>query len=184
MRTATARSLTGLVNDLTDDELLALTDSANRPSLKEYLAMGIAQMWHMVSYDQSAGLVPLIDLAVGPKNVGNVNRDITQERFPLKGTGVRSIKCRVEPYLNGETSEEAAKRLTDAGHILGNTGDLAGFLHDHPDQVEKWAGWVFAISEDSRWTCSDGFVCVPDAYVSGASRYFDLYGFRYQLNSS
>lgn len=38
MRNATARSLTGLVNDLNDDELLALTDSVNRPLLKEFLA--------------------------------------------------------------------------------------------------------------------------------------------------
>lgn len=183
MATATARSLTGLCHDLTDDELLELTDSATRPSLKEFLAMRIAQKWQKVSYDQSVGLVPLIERALGERNVGKFNTDITQDRFSLKGNGVRSIKCRVEPYLNGETSEQAAQRLTDAGYTLGNTGDLAGYLHDHPEEVAKWPGWVLAISEDSRWAVPDGVVLVPVACVDGARRVFRLFGFRGQLAS-
>ncbi len=182
MVTATARwSLIGrLMYDLTDEELLALTDSGNRSVLKEFLTARIAQMWHQVSYDQSLGLVPLIERAVGERNLDSIRRDITPERFKLAGTGVRSMKARVEAYLKGETREQAAKRLTDAGHILGNTGDLAGFLHDHPDEMEKW-GWVDVISEESRWTSPDGCVLVPYAYVGGASRDFrdfGLHGFR------
>ena len=38
METATTRALLGLGNDLTDPELLALTDSGNRPGLKKFLA--------------------------------------------------------------------------------------------------------------------------------------------------
>ncbi|MBU1146656.1 hypothetical protein KKD80_03875 [Patescibacteria group bacterium] len=137
-----------------------------------------------VTYDQSIGLAKIIERAVGRENLGNVNRDITQERFPLKGTGVRKVLCRVEAYLDGETSEEAAKRLLEAGHTLGNTGDLAGFLHDHPEEVAKW-NWVDAISEDSRWTDPDGSVLVPYACVGGAYRYFfRLNDFRLQHNSS
>ena len=183
MATATARSLEGLMHDLTDEELLALTDSNNRPLLKKFLAEHIAQMWHPVSYDQSLGLVALIKRAVGERNLGNINSNITPERFKLAGTGVRRVLCRVEPYLDNETSEQAAVRLTAAGHILGNTGDLAGFLHDHLEQVAKWPGWVLAISQDSRWTYPDGRVYVPYANVDGAYRSFNLYGFRGQLNS-
>jgi hypothetical protein len=183
MNQATARALGGLLHDLTDDELLALTDSGNRPSLKKFLAALIAKMWRLVSYDQSIGLVALIHRALGERNAGNFNTDITPERFPLKGTGVRKGLCRVEAYLDGETSEEAAKRLTDAGHILGNTGDLAGYLHDHPEEVAKWKGWVLAISEDSRWADSGGSVYVPSACVDGAGRYFCLLDFRGRLSS-
>ena len=134
-----------------------------------------------VTYDQSMGIRKLAEKAVGPNNLGNINSDITPERFPLKGTGARKVKARVVPYLDGETSEEIAVRL--AGCAFGNTGDLAGFLHDHPEEVEKW-GWVLAISEDSRWAHpDDGFVYVPRVVVSGAGRGFGLGGFRRQLGS-
>ncbi len=135
-----------------------------------------------VSYDQLVGLVSLIKRAVGKNNLGNIDRDIIQERFPLKGTGVRRVLCRVEAYLDGETSEQAAKRLTYAGHVLGNTGDLAGYLHDHPEEVEKWMGWVLAISEDSRWTAPGDLVLAPCANVRGAFRYFGLHNFRFRCD--
>jgi len=135
-----------------------------------------------VDYDQSLGLRKLIERAVGPANLGNINSDITAERFKLAGNDVRKMNFRVEPYLNGETSEQAAARLTGAGFTLGNTGDLAGFLHDHPEEVEKW-WWVHAISEDSRWAFSDGVVYVPYARVNGAGRGFSLRGFRNPLDS-
>ncbi len=135
-----------------------------------------------VTYDQSLGLRKLIELAVGPANLGNINSDITSARFKLAGTGVRKMSFRVEPYLSGETSEQAAARLTAAGFTLGNTGDLAGFLHDHPTEVEKW-WWVFAISEDSRWARSGGVVYVPYAGVDGARRCFRLVVFRNPLCS-
>ena len=137
---------------------------------------------YLVIYNQSLGFKALIERAVGPRNIGNINTDITPERFPLKGVGVRRVLCRVEAYLDGEPSEQAAKRLTGAGHILASTGDLAAFLHDNPEEVKKWA-WVLAISEDSRWTDSDGFICVPCADVYGTYRCFDLYDLRYPLYS-
>ena len=135
-----------------------------------------------VSYDQSLGLVSLIQRAVGERNLRNIDRDITPQRFKLAGTGVRTVNLRVEPSLDGETPEQAAIRLRKVGHTLRNTGDLAGFLHDHPDEVEKWA-WVLAISEDSRWSRSGGNVCVPCAFVGGACRLFHLHGLRGQLDS-
>lgn len=136
-----------------------------------------------ISYDQDIGLVPLIERAVGPNNLGNINRDITPARFKLAGTGVRSVTCRVEPYRNGETSEEIYDRLKGTVPGFGNTGDLAEFLHAHPEEVEKWPGWVLAISEDSRWADSDGRVLVPGACVGGARRGFGLFGFRGRLGS-
>jgi len=126
-----------------------------------------------VSYDQSIGLRKLVELAVGEQNVGNINSDITQERFSLARTGARKLNVRVEPYLNGETSEHAAIRLTAAGHVLANIWDLASFLREHLTEAEKWY-WVVAISEDSRWTDSDGDVFVPCVYVARSYRSFGL----------
>ena len=134
------------------------------------------------SYDQSNGLRKLIELAVGEQNIRNINNNITQERFPLAGTGVRKLNLRVEPYLHGETSELAALRLMVAGHVPANTGDLAGFLREHPTEVEKW-NWVSAISADSWWTDSDGYVYVPCANVDGAYRNFYLCDLRSRLRS-
>ena len=158
----------------------------SNPQLASRLKMLFEEMSALglqVTYDQSFGLRKLIELAVGPGNIGNINSDITSERFKLSGIGVRKINFRIEPYLNGETSEQAAVRLTAAGFTLGNTGDLAGFLHDHPTEVEKW-WWVFAISEDSRWAFSDGSVCVPYARVDGSFRDFGLFDFRGRLDSN
>jgi hypothetical protein len=129
-----------------------------------------------VTYDQSLGLTALIKRAVGEANVNNINSDITQERFPLQGKDVRTVNLRVEPRLDGETNEKAAKRLTAAGHILADTGDLAGFLHDHPEEVEKWS-WVVALAKSARWTFPNGCVSVPYANVDGAYRGFSLDGF-------
>lgn len=182
MAIATARALTGLLHDLTDEEVLALTDSGNRMSLKEFLSERILKMWYKVSYDQSIGLMPLIERAVGERNLGNINRDITRERFKLTGTGVRTVNLRVEPFLNGETGEDCAKRLVSAGHTLENIGELAGFLAEHPEEVEK-CSWVLAIGENSRWSRPGEYVLVPCACVGGTDRRFDLGYFRGEFGS-
>ncbi len=185
MATATARSLAGLMHDLTNEELFVLTESANRAALKAFLSARIAKMWRQISYDPTVGIVRLIERAVGPACLGNISVNITEERFPLKGTRVRSVKCRIEAGLDHETRENAAKRLTDAGHVLASIGDLAGFLHDHPDEMAKFGGWVLALSEDSRYTKeSVGFVYVPcAANVGGADRYFSMCDFNDELTS-
>lgn len=135
------------------------------------------------TYDQSLGLVELIKRAVGPNNLVNIHSDITQEWFPLHGNGIRSVNLRVEPFLDGETGEQAAKRLTAAGHVLSDTGDLAGFLHDHPKEVVKFT-WVVALAKSARWARPDGVVRVPHADVHGSCRDFNLDCFRDSLNSS
>ena len=180
---ATARSLVGLLHDLTDDELLRLTSSDNRPGLKNFLAgCSMVRTYFATTYDQSLGLMKLIKRAVGSANLRNINPDITPKRFPLAGKDVRRVSLWVEPYLDSETSEHAAARLTAAGYILADAGALAGFLYDHPEEVARW-GWVLAISEGSRWTIPGGSVYVPCADVRGAYRFFDLGDFRRQLNS-
>jgi len=128
------------------------------------------------------GLMELIRRALGPNNAGNYNRDITPERFPLKGTDVRTVQAQVEPFLDGETGAQAARRLVNSGHVLANIGDLAGFLFDHPKEVEKWI-LVVALSEDSRWSAPDGYVFVPYASVDGSFRSFDFGGFRSEFDS-
>lgn len=113
-----------------------------------------------VTYDQSLGLMELIKRALGTVNDRNLESDITPERFPLKGTGVRTVRVRVEPFLDGETGVHAAERLVAAGHVLADIGDLAGFFADHPREVKKW-DTIVALSEDSRWVDADGLICVP-----------------------
>lgn len=176
---ATVRSLTGLIHDLTDAEVMVLTESANRPALKRFLASH--EVWQDTTYDQSVGLIALIARAVGPDNLDNIKPDITKH-LKIAGTGIRTVDLRVAPYLDNETGEQIAERLTAAGHILANVGDLAGFLHDHPDQVKQWS-WVYAISEDSRWTYSGGCVYAPAARVDGACRHFNHEWLRTPLNS-
>lgn len=163
-----------------DREIAALDAEAKLDAQIDEMAKKAAGF--PVTYDQSLGLAELIKCALGPNNVDNFNRDITPERFSLKGTDVRTINVRVEPFLDGETGEQAAERLIAAGHVLANTGDLAGFLLIHPKEVEKW-NWVVALSEDSRWTSPDGNVDVPYANVNGAVRYFGLGLFRVDFDS-
>lgn len=134
-----------------------------------------------VTYDQSLGLTELIKRALGPDNSRNF-KDIIPEHFPLKGTDVRTVNVRVEKFSIGETGEQATKRLVAAGHVLANTGDLAGFLASHPKEVEKWS-WVVALSGDSCWAAPDGFVYVPYTRVLGPHRDFSLVHFRYSFNS-
>ncbi|MEK9158786.1 MAG: hypothetical protein AAB673_02190 [Patescibacteria group bacterium] len=178
------RKLAHLEEQLGDVLYRAIIDPENTAAVKTFartLILAVKPVGLPTTYDQALGLTELIRRAVGPDNLGNINSDITQARFPLQGTGVRKVKARVVPYLDGETSEEIAVRL--AGCAFGNTGDLAGFLHDHPEEVEKW-GWVLAISEDSRWAGPDGGdVCVPVVRVCGAYRGFGLVGFRRRLRS-
>lgn len=142
-----------------------------------------SKKWFLVTYDQDLGLVPLIMRALGPRKIDldNFDSDITPERFNLKGFGVRKVWCRVEANLDDETNEQAAKRLTDAGSVLGNPGDLAGFVHDQPMEMRKW-DYVSAISEDSRWTDPDGAVNVPVAHV-GEYRDYSL-NYLHQKGSS
>lgn len=184
METATARALGGLLHDLTDDELLVLTDSDSRRALKRFLIERMCLVWNPVSYDRSVGLVQLIRSAVGDDSLQRINRDITQKRFPLGGTGVRSVRCRVEAGFNGETLRVAAQRIKYAGHVLGRTGDLAGFLRDHPEEVSKWTGGVHALGRDTRWMCpEDDKVRVPYALVTATGRRFGLIGIDSQLAS-
>lgn len=140
--------------------------------------------WHEVVYDQSLGLMKLIELAVGPDNIDNIDREITAERFKLRGTSVRKIWCLVEVCLRGETIGEAAVRLMTTGHTLGYTGDLTGYLRDHHEEVmAKWPGGVLAISEDSQWMDSGSRIFMPRCSVHGTCRDFRLSDSRDRVNS-
>ena len=125
------------------------------------------------TFDQALGLPKLIQLAVGKKNIANINTNITPERFKLAVTGVRTVALELATFLDNETGEQAAKRLVSEGYTLENTGELAGFLRQYPAEVEKYYA-VLALGEDSRWTGPSGDVVVPYAYVVGAVRSFDL----------
>jgi len=126
-----------------------------------------------INYNQSLGLKKLIELAVGKQNLGKINDDITQERFPLAGIGIRKLSLRVEPCLDDETVKEVRMRLLSAGHIPANTGDLASFFRSHPTEVGEWAE-VLVVGEDSQWENADNRVCVPGVFVFKGGRYFGL----------
>jgi hypothetical protein len=70
-----------------------------------------------------------------------------------------------------------------AGHTLENTGELAGFLAEHPNEVEEYGDWVFALGEASRWAGSDEGVLVPCASVNSAFLGFDLCYFHRRYDS-
>ncbi|MBI5022866.1 MAG: hypothetical protein HZC05_01710 [Candidatus Magasanikbacteria bacterium] len=133
-------------------------------------------------YNQAIGLRALIKMAVGKKNVVNINRHLTPEHFKLAWTGIRAVNLRVEPLLDDETGEQAAARLVAAGRTLADVGDLACFMYDYPGEMRRWE-WVFAISVSSRWA-DDGMgkTFVPFASVRGAHREFKLFFFNNPLN--
>lgn len=126
------------------------------------------------------GLTKMIQTAVGPDNLRNINSSITPERFKMTGEGVRNARFEVQRFRDGETGKECAKRLVLEGFVLENTAELAAFLEQHPEEVEKYS-WVLALGEASRWAGSGGGVRVPSARVSGASRSFRLDWFRDQF---
>jgi len=130
----------------------------------------------LTRYDQSFGLWRLVKRAIGP--IGNVDSNITPERFPITGTDVRTVKLRVEPFaLFGEDSGKAAAYLTAIGYTLANIGDLAGFMYSHLGEVEEW-NMVVALSEDSRWADHYGNVYVPFAKAdSDQGRCFGIISF-------
>jgi hypothetical protein len=129
----------------------------------------------LTTFDRSLGLAVLIDRAVGPDNTKRVSPNMNPRIFLLGGTGVRSVRLKVEYCLETETKAQAAKRLVSAGYTLAGVGELAGFLYEHPKEVEKWPGIVSAVSESSRWTHhwdkGEYFVQVPFVAVEDDSAY-------------
>lgn len=130
----------------------------------------------------ATGLTQMIRNAVGPDNLRNINSNITPERFKMTGEGVRNARFEVQRFRDGETPEGCAKRLVTEGFTLENTAELAAFLEQHPEEVEKFA-WVFALGEASRWADSGGSVGVPCADVRGAHRHFGLRWFHDRYGS-
>jgi hypothetical protein len=136
----------------------------------------------LITYDQSMDIRELMKLSLDEANIRNINRDISKENFDkLPSVGVRMVSLRVEPYLKIETSEQAVKRLVATGHTLANLKDLAGFMRAHSEEAAKW-WWIFALSEDSRWTCY-GSTMVVYANMQNF-RGYTHWGFRDHVSST
>jgi len=136
----------------------------------------LAERGFPVIYDQSMDLRRLMLRTLDKDNIRNINYDITEDRFKVLGAGViRMVRMRVEPFLEEETSAQAAQRLLAAGHTLGNSKDLPSFLYDYPQEWAKWR-WILAINEESRWRCY-GSVFVMYAYSEGEKRGYNHCGF-------
>ncbi len=119
-------------------------------------------------FDQSFKFKRLVRLAMGEKNLGNIDPNVFREPFPLVGKGVRMVNLRVEPFLKGETEEMVVARLLQARHVLESTGDLVGFLLNHPKEVEKW-NWVFAAGRQKAWWHKASPSFKDDKRITGAS---------------
>ncbi len=104
---------------------------------------------------------------------------IIYERFLRMGTVIREVNLEVQPYLDSETSDQAAVRLVADGFVLEGIAELEAFDDQHHEQVQKWAGRVFAIAEESRWADPDDVVYVTLACVDGPRRYFSLRDFHF-----
>lgn len=134
----------------------------------------MSQRTFLTEFDQSLGLMPLVMRAVGHNNLENIDWRISLEVFPFIGKGVRIASMWVEPCLKGETIEMTADRLDRDRYNLASTADLAGFLHDYPNEVEKW-NWVFAFRRKQKsWLQMDPVQReqLPGASVVGNSRRF------------
>lgn len=131
----------------------------------------------LAKVDNTVDLIKAIRTAVGSN--GYINPDITPERFK-RGEGVREVYLELAPFLDGETGEQAAKRLVDDGYTLEGVGELTQFLADNPDEVGKYT-WVVALNKASRWVHPGGSVLVPGVYAGILPNSFSLHRFSDQF---
>lgn len=137
-----------------------------------------------VTFNQDLGLMKLIESALGEGNYSNCSPHVTAEHFRLAGTGIRTINVEPVAFLDGETGEEAVKRLAKKGDYSENSGELAAFLENHPDEVVKY-NCVAVLGELSQWVTRKeyGHVFTPYVKVEGAYRCFRLNLFRTKFYS-
>jgi hypothetical protein len=172
---ATARALGSLIHDLRDRELQELLDSKNRPKLKKFLQQQSELPYRRIEYNQSFGLVRLILRALTEGSVLNLSRmdeRITQDRFPPQGMrSKRTARCKVVAIGNGRPIEQELQHLTTE-QSFANAGDLAIFMHNHPEEMGKWD---FVLTAHTLWTDESGVTWIPGGFVEEENRGFMLF---------
>lgn len=132
------------------------------------------------------GLMRMLEEGLGKENYPrNISPHITPERFQLTSPDVREVNLELAPFLAGETAEAAVRRLAPKGYNFENTGELAAFLADKPEEVAKYAA-VVTLGDLSRWVTKKQFgqVFVPYVQVNGAYRCCRLYPFNTRFYSA
>jgi len=118
-------------------------------------------------YDQAVDLASAIEQAIGPKNRGNFDHNITRDLFRPRGAGIMEVQVQVVGFTQADidSGEDPVQCLARRGYEnLGNTWDLAFLLHRCPAEVKKWT-WVYALGHDSRWASSHETTYVPVAWA-------------------
>lgn len=123
--------------------------------------------------------------ALGDNNFFNISPTIPLERLKCAkfDTIATDMYPRLARYLPGETSKNAAERLVAQGYVLGDLGELAQFLAQYPEEVEKFSA-VFALDVGSRWLNSEDEWCVAFAGVEGAARWLRHFRFDRPLDKN
>ncbi|OGH80966.1 MAG: hypothetical protein A3I29_03680 [Candidatus Magasanikbacteria bacterium RIFCSPLOWO2_02_FULL_44_11] len=99
------------------------------------------------------------------------NNDITAERFPIEGTGIREVAAELYEFDEVVTGEEAAKRIEGDGYQLEDFATLLAFAEAYPKEQLKRP----VVQLKSRWRDGGGFIRMPGLYCGRrAERVLDL----------
>ena len=109
-------------------------------------------------------------MAVGRRNLYNIGSTIPFNKLGCMKGGSGKMYPKLVPCRPWEIAEKAAKRIGAKWFCrLGGIAELSQFMAQYPEEIEKHSA-VFALDENSRWTNSDGDVCVAYACVEGHNR--------------
>ena len=153
---ATAQAIEGLINDLNDDELLKLTDSNNRPALKEFLKNPGKVLVAAIT-------ATFASLLKACHQNGYCNSDFTESRWHLEPIATDEADWEVvEHYLTKtgalEDGVKQLEKLATKGEIRLLTGSRRAmeYIAAHPD-----AQLDHPIILPLRAQRSSGYWCLP-----------------------
>ena len=118
------------------------------------------------TYDQFLGLTELIKRAVGKRNLGHINSDITQERFPLHGADVRQVNLRVE---KSSTTKPVSRQKTADGRQTSWPMPATWLVFSRPPQGGGEGELVVAYEDSRRARRRSGALCQCEGAVTSTS---------------
>jgi hypothetical protein len=118
---------------------------------------------------------------VGPQ--GKVGNNLSAEHFPKLVFRTIYPNLQLVPFKDGETGEEAARRLVDEGYALEDLSALSFFLRQRPKEIFNKCG-VLVLADNSQWLDADGYLRIPLLYVYEGRRYLALQWFRREFRAN
>lgn len=100
--------------------------------------------------DNILSLEEQVRLVVGKDHLYNISPLIPFASLKRARRGSGKIFPRLVPYIDGETSPQAAMRLLSRGYLLGDAGELAQVVMRYPGEIKKYQA-VFSLHEGSCW---------------------------------